>query len=252
MTMSMNAHALSSHPRAAGVAAVLLFSCVITLPGYAADSAKPSTHAASKHAAKQSRPAQRSPVVKPGDRCTFEPGTRHVTDSRDSHAPSTKYAKGAACERSGSLARVGGKPGASAMASAKTKARQAPKRRLIGVASYYGPGFVNQPTANGERFDPREMTAAHRTLPFGTRVRVTNLENGRQVVVRINDRGPYRKGRVIDLSRAAARRLGFVQDGVTNVRIEVLKDKRTRRERLTDDMQASRESPTRTRSKARA
>lgn len=256
MTKNMDTHALSGqlswHPRAAGVAAVLLFSCVITLPGNAADSAKPRTHAPSKHAATHSRTAQKSPVVQPGDRCAYEPETRHVPESRGSHARATQYANGAACERSGSGARVSGKSGASAAARSKTQARQAPKRRLIGVASYYGPGFVNRPTANGERFDPRAMTAAHRTLPFGTRVRVTNLENGRQVVVRINDRGPYRKGRVIDLSRAAARRLGFVEDGVTNVRIEVLKEKKARRERLADGMQASPESTTRTRSKARA
>ena len=256
MTMSMNAHALAGqlswHPRVASVAAVLLLSCVITLPGNAADSAKPRTHAPGKHTATQSRPAQRSHVVKPGDRCAFEPGTRHVTESRGSHAPTTKYTNGAACERRSSGAHTSSKSGATASAHSKPKARQAPKRRLVGVASYYGPGFVNRPTANGERFDPRQLTAAHRTLPFGTRVRVTNLENGRQVVVRINDRGPYRKGRVIDLSRAAARRLGFVEDGVTNVRIEVLKDKKARRERLNHDMHASLESTTRTPSKARA
>jgi rare lipoprotein A len=67
-----------------------------------------------------------------------------------------------------------------------------------------------------------ELTAAHRTLPFGTRVRVTNLENGRHVVVRINDRGPFRKGRVIDVSYAAARKLGLVHSGVAKVRVEVL------------------------------
>ena len=248
----MNAHALFSRPRAAGVAAVLLLSCVLTLPGNAADSAKPRTHAASKYTATQSRPAERSPAAKPGDRCAFERGTRHVTESHGSHTRKTKYTNGAACERRSSGAHVSGKPGATAPSHSKAKARPAPKRRLVGVASYYGPGFVNQPTANGERFDPRELTAAHRTLPFGTRVRVTNLENGRQVVVRINDRGPYRKGRVIDLSRAAARRLGFVEDGVTNVRIEVLKDKKARRERLNHDMHASLESTTRTPSKARA
>jgi rare lipoprotein A len=100
------------------------------------------------------------------------------------------------------------------------------KRTQLGVASFYGPEFAERPTASGELFDPRAMTAAHRTLPLGTRVRVTNLENGRQTVVRINDRGPYRNNRVIDLSRAAARKLGFVQDGIAHVRIEVLKVKK--------------------------
>src|SRR5689334_8314435 len=78
-----------------------------------------------------------------------------------------------------------------------------------GLASYY---FEAQPTASGERFNPNELTAAHKTLPFGTRVRVTNRHNGKSVVVRINDRGPFVKGRVIDLSRAAARAINM--DGV--------------------------------------
>ncbi len=163
------------------------------------------------------------------------------------------YAPGTACELTanrGSHARTQDRE----RTHRKPVASQGQKRRSLGMASYYGPGFANRPTANGERFDPRAMTAAHRSLPFGTRVRVTNLENGRQVVVRINDRGPYRKGRVLDLSRAAARKLGFLEDGVAHVRIEVLKDKKARRNRdhLTDDMQASRESATRTRSKSRA
>lgn len=100
------------------------------------------------------------------------------------------------------------------------------KRSQLGVASFYGPEFAERPTASGEPFDPQKLTAAHRTLPLGTRVRVTNLENGKQTVVRINDRGPYRNNRVIDLSRAAARKLGFVQDGIAHVRIEVLKTKK--------------------------
>src|SRR5215468_2627965 len=73
-----------------------------------------------------------------------------------------------------------------------------------GVASWYGPGFHGERAASGEIFSQRELTAAHRTLPFGTLVRVTNLENGRSVIVRINDRGPWKKGRVVDLSYDAA------------------------------------------------
>ena len=80
---------------------------------------------------------------------------------------------------------------------------------LEGMASWYGPEFAGRPTANGEIFDPQTMTAAHRTLPFGTLVRVTNTRNGRSVVVRINDRGPFIKGRVIDLTPAGARAIGF-------------------------------------------
>jgi rare lipoprotein A len=84
-----------------------------------------------------------------------------------------------------------------------------------GVASWYGPGFQGRLTANGERFNTNSLTAAHRTLPFGTRVRVTNAKTGRSVVVRINDRGPFTKGRVIDLSKAAARAIGVA--GVAQV-----------------------------------
>lgn len=78
-----------------------------------------------------------------------------------------------------------------------------------GIASWYGPGFHGRKTASGERFDMGELTAAHKTLPFGTRVLVHNPRNGKQVVVRINDRGPFVAGRVIDLSKAAAAALGF-------------------------------------------
>ena len=90
------------------------------------------------------------------------------------------------------------------------------------MASYYGDAHQGRRTANGERFDMHALTAAHRTLPFGTRVKVTNLDNGRSVVVRINDRGPYVKGRVIDLSKAAARELRFLDRGTTRVRLEVV------------------------------
>ena len=82
-----------------------------------------------------------------------------------------------------------------------------------GMASWYGPGFHGRLTANGERFDMNELTAAHKTLPFGTRVLVHNPRTGKQVVVRINDRGPFAAGRVIDLSRAAAQALGMLQRG---------------------------------------
>ncbi len=89
-----------------------------------------------------------------------------------------------------------------------------------GQASWYGPGFHGRRTASGDRFDQNALTAAHRQLPLGTRVTVTNLENGRSVRVAINDRGPYVDGRVLDLSRAAAHRLGMIGDGVVRVRIE--------------------------------
>ncbi|MGI9356811.1 MAG: septal ring lytic transglycosylase RlpA family protein [Rhizobiaceae bacterium] len=89
-----------------------------------------------------------------------------------------------------------------------------------GSASWYA--LDGRMTANGERMNSRRMTAAHRRLPFGTRIRVTNLRNGKSVVVRINDRGPFAKGRVLDVSKAAARRLGFLGRGHTRVKISVL------------------------------
>lgn len=92
--------------------------------------------------------------------------------------------------------------------------------RQVGLASWYGPGFHGRTTASGERFDQNDLTAAHRKLPLGTEVKVTNLQNGRSIVVEINDRGPYIDGRVIDVSKAAARRLGIVEEGVAKVRIE--------------------------------
>ncbi len=90
-----------------------------------------------------------------------------------------------------------------------------------GIASWYGPRFHGKRTANGERFDTNELTAAHKTLPFGTRVRVKSLVNGKEVVVRINDRGPFIKGRIIDLSKAAAQAIGLI--GVKQVEISRLK-----------------------------
>jgi rare lipoprotein A len=102
-----------------------------------------------------------------------------------------------------------------------------PRYTQSGLASYYGPGFQGELTASGEVFDERELVAAHRTLPFGSMVRVTNLENGRSVVVRVTDRGPFgrnsRKGCIIDVSRAAARRLRFLKDGIVRVSVQVLK-----------------------------
>lgn len=91
-----------------------------------------------------------------------------------------------------------------------------------GQASYYGNELAGRRTASGERFDPEELTAAHRTLPFGTRVRVTNLKNGKSVVVRINDRGPFTRRRIIDISHAAAQKIGMVRSGIARVRVDML------------------------------
>lgn len=94
--------------------------------------------------------------------------------------------------------------------------------RRKGMASWYGPGFHGRLTANGERYNQNGLTAAHKTLPFGTQVRVTNLRNGRSVIVRINDRGPFVGGRVIDLSKGAASVIGLVSSGVAPVQLEIL------------------------------
>jgi len=91
-----------------------------------------------------------------------------------------------------------------------------------GEASWYGPGFYGNRTANGELFRPGTLTAAHRTLPFGTKVRVTNLWNGRSAIVRINDRGPFHGRRVIDLAHGAASQLGLISSGIAQVKLEVL------------------------------
>ena len=93
----------------------------------------------------------------------------------------------------------------------------------VGIASRYSNRLAGRKTANGEIYDPKKLTAAHLKLPFGTRVKVTNLENNETVVVRINDRGPYVKGRIIDLSYAAARQIGMLKKGIVKVRIERVK-----------------------------
>lgn len=91
-----------------------------------------------------------------------------------------------------------------------------------GTASWYGPGFNGRSTASGEIFNMHDLTAAHKTLPFGSRVKVTNLSNGKSVIVRINDRGPYVHGRVIDLSHAAASKIDLIAPGTAAVQMDIL------------------------------
>ena len=93
----------------------------------------------------------------------------------------------------------------------------------IGIASYYGSKFHKKRTANGEIFNMYKVSAAHKTYPLGTKVKVTNMENGKSIKLTINDRGPYVKGRIIDLSYKAARKIGFVNQGTTKVRIDVIR-----------------------------
>jgi rare lipoprotein A len=114
-------------------------------------------------------------------------------------------------------------------------------REQRGWASWYGPGFAGRPTASGERFSPQALTAAHRSLPLGTRARVTNLETGQQVEVTINDRGPFAdpERRVIDLSRAAAAQIGMVRRGVGPVRVMVMDTPRPRQRKASQVARAS-------------
>lgn len=93
-----------------------------------------------------------------------------------------------------------------------------------GIASWYGPNFHGKHTANGEIYNQNDLTAAHRTLPLPSAVRVTNLENGRSIVLRINDRGPFAHGRIIDVSRRGAQLLGFERNGTAKVRVDILED----------------------------
>ena len=116
---------------------------------------------------------------------------------------------------------------AAQLASSATKVTPSDKSKSItlvgeGKASYYSDQFHGRKTANGETFNMNKLTAAHPSLPFGTWVRVTNLSNGKDVVVRINDRGPFVKGRIIDLSVHAATELGIIQSGTVKVKLEAL------------------------------
>lgn len=120
------------------------------------------------------------------------------------------------------LTEITGQPQQPIIKQATQVVAQAVKVGSRGMASWYGPGFHGRRTANGERFNQNALTAAHRSLPFGTKVRVTNTRTGRSVVVRITDRGPFTGGRVIDLSAAAARIVGVMQSGVAPVNLEVL------------------------------
>ena len=132
---------------------------------------------------------------------------------------------------SGCTSEYSAEPGKGSAASTK------PSHKEVGEASWYGPGFQGNETANGETFDQKKMTAAHPSLPMGTRATVTNLENNKKVEVRINDRGPYVGDRAIDLSRAAAKKLDMEEDGTTQVKIET----KPRPKTDTDDQSSKKE-----------
>lgn len=118
---------------------------------------------------------------------------------------------------------------------ARIPAPAQPTMMETGLASWYGPKFHGKRTASGEVFNQEKLTAAHPTLPWGSRVKVTNLANGKSVDVRINDRGPFGKGRIIDVSRAAARALDMVERGLTTVQLEWLSDSETSNELVLQD-----------------
>ena len=176
-----------------GLCVVLLSACAST-PGYKnsspapADSSAPSSTTAPLP--KQSTAPQSVEAAKPAEKLT------DFSSPRSSDSVNTT---------------AGTEPNAS---EAVGKAESASER---GLASWYGPRFQGKRTASGERFDTSAMTAAHKTWPFGTKVRVKSVSTGKEVVVRINDRGPFIKGRIIDLSNAAAKALGF--NGVHQVEI---------------------------------
>jgi rare lipoprotein A len=110
----------------------------------------------------------------------------------------------------------------SLVAAAPCLAGDKATKSIAGAASWYGGKFHGRRTANGERYDMNKLTAAHKTLPFGTKVKVTNRANGKSVVVRINDRGPFVGGRTIDLSRGAATAVGMLSSGVAKVKLDIL------------------------------
>src|SRR5580704_3238668 len=122
-------------------------------------------------------------------------------------------------------------PGSLAQNTPKTRTQTAKNAAYqVGTASWYGEDFVGKPTASGEDYDMYDMTAAHPTLPLGSYVRVTNLRNGRAVVVKVNDRGPVVPGRIIDLSYGAAQVLQFEQRGVQRVRLDLVKPRTQHRQ----------------------
>jgi len=113
-----------------------------------------------------------------------------------------------------------------------TSACAKPKKNIeTGKGSWYGKKFQGRLTASGEPFNMYDLTAAHKTLPFNTMVEVTNLRNNRKVIVRINDRGPYAKGRIIDLSYLAAKKLGYANKGVAKLKLRVLYRQKKRKKR---------------------
>lgn len=140
--------------------------------------------------------------------------TTHLSTSKSSSKKS-----GSSSSSSSSSKKSSSNSGSSSSSSSSKKATGKVEK---GQASYYADKFHGRATASGEKYDKTKLTGAHRTLAFGTVVRVTNTDNGKSVDVRINDRGPFKAGRVVDVSRAAAEKLGMIQAGVINCTVQVI------------------------------
>jgi len=154
---------------------------------------------------------------------SYIPAMSIRTPVRPAHGPGQRDARKTAIKRPSSLLAVVLWLLLVSAAPAGAEQAVALGHTEVGVASFYHDRFHGRTTANGERFDQGAYSAAHRTLPFGTKVRVTRVDNGSSVVVTINDRGPFKKGRIVDLSRQAARDLGMIDQGLTRVKVEVLR-----------------------------
>jgi rare lipoprotein A len=190
-----------------GMLSIALAGCATTPPS-TTEGAPPSSVAAPKT---RSTSAATRPAARPATRATSNLAPRPHTTSRLLPAARTKPAPKPPV--------VAAKPAAPTRPSAEFWDGQG---KCEGIASFYGGKFIGRRTANGERYTGRKLTAAHRVLPFGTYLKVTRLDNGLSVIVRINDRGPYIDGRVIDLSPAAAKRIHLIKTGVTHVKLEVV------------------------------
>lgn len=188
----------------AGMLSIALAGCATTPASSASDAPSSSVSTPKTVPA----PAATRPTPRPATRATSAVTPRPHTTSRLIPAPPAK-------------------PAPAPVVAAPTPAKPSAEfwdgqGKCEGIASFYGGKFIGRKTANGERYTGRKLTAAHRVLPFGTYIRVTRLDNGLSVIVRINDRGPYIDGRVIDLSPAAAKRIHLLKTGVTHVKLEVV------------------------------
>ena len=193
-------------------AALALTACAAPQPPAAQSQTAP---AADNAAAPPPPPAAQSQTAPAADNAAAPPPPPAAASAqKTAAAPVRKNWQTAAKKTEVQTAKADGKTAKADGKTAKTAFSQ------TGKASWYGPGFHGRKTANGERFDMNTLTAAHRTLPISSYVRVTNLANGKSVVVRINDRGPYHGNRVMDLSKAAAQELGFIRTGTAQVKIE--------------------------------